>query len=149
MTGKRRLAPHRVALIAVLSFALAACGGSADDAAVPATDATTAGTGSQTGPPSAGIGPGLTVSEARATDAEGPLLVRGALVVEGGTARLCERLAESAPPQCGGDALEVEGLDVSTIEALQSSGDVQWADQVKILGDVDGDRLIVSPTTTG
>ena len=148
MTGSRRLACRRAALVAVLSLALAACGGEADDAAAPATTATAAGT-SPTGPTSAGIGPGLTVPEARTTDAEGPLLVRGALLVEGGTARLCERLAESSPPQCGGDMLVVEGLDVSTIEALQSTGAVQWAEQVKLLGDVDGDRLVVSATTTG
>jgi hypothetical protein len=91
----------------------------------------------------------LTVSEARTTDAEGPLLVRGALVVEGGTARLCERLAESAPPQCGGDALEVEGLDASTVEALESSGDVQWADEVKLLGEIQGNRLVLSSAATG
>ena len=149
MTGSRRLTAHRIALIAALSVGLAGCGGGADDAAAPATDATGASTGSATAGPSAGIGPGLTVSEARTTDADGPLLVRGALLVEGRTARLCERLAESAPPQCGGDALEVEGLDASTIETLQRSGDVQWAEEVKLLGEVQGNRLIVSGSATG
>lgn len=102
-------------------------------------------------PPGAGAaapGEALTVSEALATDASEPLLVRGALVaVDGQPPRLCEVLLESFPPQCGQPALVLEGADLSAFGPLQTEGGVTWSDdQVSVLGTVDGTTLTVLDT---
>ncbi len=39
---------------------------------------------------------------------------------------LCELLAESSPPQCGGASLVVEGLDLGTMEGLTTNQNVTW-----------------------
>ena len=39
--------------------------------------------------------------------------------------RLCEALAESFPPQCGGASLIVEGLVLGLVAGLERSGGVQ------------------------
>jgi hypothetical protein len=83
--------------------------------------------------------PGMSVSQAlghRATD--DLISVAGALFVNAdGTVLLCEAIAESFPPQCGGQRLEVRGLDLSTIDRLQREGEVQWAESVVLFGSVE------------
>lgn len=108
-----------LALISVV-LVLAGCGGADEE------------------PPSAGApipSGGLSVSEAKASDLEGPLMVRG-YVIEG---RLCEAILESDPPQCGEPSLRLQG-DLSQIE------DADPQEQVSVLGDVDGDAIILSAT---
>lgn len=82
---------------------------------------------------------GMSVTRAlshRATD--DLVLVTGALFVNAdGTVLLCEAMAESFPPQCGGARLEVRGLELTTIEGLQREGDVQWAESVVLFGSVE------------
>jgi hypothetical protein len=125
--------PRAVALLAIL---LAACGGSGDG-----------------GSPSAGglgdpvlviadgriIEPGMSVAEAlghRATD--DLVTVSGALFVDpDGTVRLCDAIAESFPPQCGGERIVVQGLDLDAIGDLQTEGDVSWAEGVTLFGSVE------------
>ena len=85
-----------------------------------------------------GDGPGISVAEALT---HGPtddiVAVTGALFVDpDGTVLLCDAIAESFPPQCGGDRLEVDGLDLTTIELEEANG-VQWAEGVTLLGSVD------------
>lgn len=76
-----------------------------------------------------------------AAGARGPTRVSGFLVVEGETARLCELLAESYPPQCGGASLIVEGLDVTEYDTQEASG-VRWTDApVTVRATVQGDAL--------
>jgi hypothetical protein len=87
-----------------------------------------------------GVGdPGLSVSQAlghRATD--DLVFVSGALFVNAdGTMLLCEAIAESFPPQCGGARLEVRGLDLRTVENLQAADAVRWAEQVVLFGSVE------------
>lgn len=121
--------------IAILSlvFALlvAACGGGSEQKPVPAS-----------GMPIAGGG--LSVSEALASDLDGPLLVKGYVVVAGGETRLCEALAESFPPQCGGASLRVEGLDLTSVDLRERNG-VRWsAETVSLLGPVKDGTLTVT-----
>jgi hypothetical protein len=123
------------ALLLVVAFA-AACGGSAETR------------GTTKPPPASATGPGLTISQARESELDGPLLVRGALVVDSNHTRLCEALAESYPPQCAGPSLDVAGLDLDSVD-LEREGAVRWADQVKLLGTVANGILMVSPTATG
>ena len=84
-----------------------------------------------------------------AVDASGPLLVQGALLVEGEHVRLCEFLMESLPPQCGGEALAVQGLDLSTFD-LQRQGEHAWLDvTVSLLGTVADGGLTVDSHAAG
>lgn len=93
-------------------------------------------------------GGGLSVPEARTSEASGPLLVHGFLIAEGGRVRLCEAVAESFPPQCGGAFLEVRGLDLSSVEGLSQEGDVRWVEgETSLLGEREGDVLVVTGTS--
>jgi hypothetical protein len=64
--------------------------------------------------------------------------VTGALFVDAdGTVRLCDAIAESFPPQCGGARLTVEGLDLDTIGGIQEENGVRWAEAVTLFGSVE------------
>jgi len=71
---------------------------------------------------------GLTVADAIAGTADGILAVKGFVVVSGGEIRLCDALAESFPPQCGGDSVILDSLDSIDPDGLSSEGDVTWTD---------------------
>lgn len=85
------------------------------------------------------VGSGLSVAQAlthRATD--DLVSVAGTLFVgAGGTVLLCDAIAESFPPQCGGERIVVEGLDLDTIANLQTEGNVSWAEGVTLFGSVE------------
>ena len=83
--------------------------------------------------------PGMSVADALGHLATDDLVtVRGALFVEpDGTVYLCEAIAESFPPQCGGQRLRVEGLDLDAVASLQSEGDVSWAESIALFGSVE------------
>jgi hypothetical protein len=126
-------------LAAILTSALlASCVAAGPSADPPASDG-------PAGPASDGrltiaddvAGPALPVPDALARRGEAAR-VRGSLFVEGnGRMLLCEAIAESFPPQCGGRRLEVVGLDLATIAALQSANGVRWAEAVELSGTVD------------
>jgi hypothetical protein len=130
---RRRAAAIGLLLVVTLA-ACAAEGGSASDAPSAAS-----------GEPRLVIadGPitdqGMTVADAlehRATD--DLVTVAGALFVDpDGTVRLCDAIAESFPPQCGGDRIVVEGLDLDAVAGLQTEGDVSWAEGVTLFGAVE------------
>ena len=82
--------------------------------------------------------------------------MRGNLFDDGTGVRLCEMLAESFPPQCGGARLEVAGFgfdqigqlpDAESISVTSAQG-VTWTDgYVSLLGELEGDVLMVSSNT--
>jgi hypothetical protein len=115
-------------LVSVL--ALAACG-SDERTSTPTTAAP-----SSAGTPAAGGG--LTVSEAIASNLDGPLLVRGYLIERDGELRLCEAILESHPPQCGEPSLRVEG-DAAAVGEEQTS----------VLGEVRDGAITVAQTSAG
>ena len=83
-------------------------------------------------------GTGISVQEAFE---HGPtddiVAVSGALFVDAeGTVRLCDAIAESFPPQCGGPSLLVEGLNLAGLELDEANG-VRWAESVTLLGSVE------------
>ncbi len=82
---------------------------------------------------------GMTVADALAHQATDDLVfVSGALFVAAdGGMLLCDAIAESFPPQCGGARLEVRGLDPSTIEGLEQANGVRWAQGVILFGSVE------------
>jgi hypothetical protein len=63
-----------------------------------------------------------------AADHEGPAVVTGSLLANGDDVKLCAALAESFPPQCGGDSISVVGLDVDSLDGLTTEGEVTWSD---------------------
>ena len=136
---------RKLALVPTLAFALAAaaCGGGSTPAGLPA-----ATTGAA---PSAGTpipGGGLSVEEALASTLSGPLMIAGQLVAAGDEVRLCSALLESYPPQCGGASLLVLGLDLASVEGLQTAGGVTWTEgRVSLLGEVEDGVLTVSTTS--
>ena len=59
--------------------------------------------------------------------------------------KLCDALAESFPPQCGGASLVVFGLDLATVDGLVTEGDVSWTDRpIELRGVVSDGTLTVS-----
>ena len=97
-----------------------------------------------------GVGPGLSVSDALASDLTGPLLVNGFIVIRDGETRLCELLLESFPAQCGDASMVVEGFDPSTADGLTEASGVIWsAGPMQLLGAIDGDHLVVEARSLG
>ena len=86
-----------------------------------------------------GDGPGMTVAEALTHGPTDDLVtVTGALFVDAdGTVRLCDAIAESFPPQCGGDRIVVEGLDLDDIDDIQEENNVRWSESVTLFGSVE------------
>ncbi len=123
-------------LIALLTLAACATQPSDDPPSAPADDGWTLVIADGNGP---GDGPGLSVADALTHGPTDDMVsVTGALFVNAdGTVLLCDAIAESFPPQCGGDRIIVEGLDLSTVEGLQTEGDVRWAESVTLLGSVE------------
>ena len=121
-----------LAVLTVASIVAAACG---DDDGDPVSDSVSGG------------GPGISIGEAFTSNLKGPLLVNGLLHAQNGQVRLCETLAESFPPQCGGRFLVVNGLDLMTMDGLTSEGSITWSNQpVQVLGTVEGEVLTVAQT---
>ncbi len=84
-------------------------------------------------------GPGVTVADALDHQATDDIVtVSGSLFVSAdGTVLLCDAIAESFPPQCGGERIRVEGLDLAAVPGLQTEGEVGWAEAVTLLGSVE------------
>ena len=116
----------------------------------PTSEPTSGATGEPTGgDPGTGAGPGLSVSEALESPLDDLLLVNGALVVVDGEARLCEALAESFPPQCGGASLLIVGIDLENFPGLTTEGNTSWTDQpTQLLGRVSNGTLTVSTSSS-
>ena len=154
-------------LFAVLTLAFAACGGAEDsaaelptndDAAVsgPAAGAclegepdcndTPGGTPQDLPEPGAAGDPIESMSIADAATASGQVMVAGFLVDVAGESRLCEALAESFPPQCGGASITLTSLEQIDPDELKTEGDVTWTDfVVTVFGEMVDGTLVVTP----
>lgn len=128
----------RLAILISLVAILAACASTGD---APSTNGSS-GTGADADgtlsiAQGTAVGPGISIEEAIGNGGSEPLLVNGALVVDpNGRVLLCEALAESFPPQCGGMRLEVRGLELASLPDLEEGNGVRWAEQVQLLGTV-------------
>jgi hypothetical protein len=134
---RRRLGTAAVTAALLALPALAACG---DDPA-PAGDP-----GGAAGIMLADAGVG--VAEALAAPPSDELVAVRAFVIVAadGSARLCDALAESHPPQCGGASMALTGLPDGFLTGLRTSGGVTWSDApVQLLGRVRGDAFANDP----
>lgn len=137
----------RLLLVAAALAVPAALAGCADDPA-PSGAATTA-----PGPASPAAGAMLpvdelpSVGEIPADSGDLPVAVRGHLVVTDGTARLCDGLRESHPPQCAEPSLRVLELPDEMVAGLEEAGGVRWSEApVMLLGRVRDGAITVDPT---
>ena len=134
-----RLNGPALLLAALLSACAAPASGPSDAGGEPTTSGGAAPTLVVSDGSASDEDPGISVAEAlghRATD--DLVVVSGALFVDGeGGVQLCDAIAESFPPQCGGDRIEVRGLDLDAVAGLQEEAGVRWAEAVTILGSVE------------
>ena len=134
----------RTSIILLLAIILAACTAQGPDATVDDDDTPPASTAPGNEPVlvisdgDAGDA-GLSVADALGHQATDDLVsVTGALFVDAdGGVLLCDAIAESFPPQCGGARIGVDGLDLSTVPDLQEESGVQWAESVVLVGSVE------------
>jgi hypothetical protein len=95
------------------------------------------------------IGGGLTIAEALGTDSTGVIAVQGFVISDANGMRLCEALAESYPPQCGGASIEIANLDAVDPDDLTTAQGVTWTDySVTILGEIIDGVLTPTPFST-
>ena len=108
-------------------------------------------------PPSDDIAPsgmlvdgGITVADLLARSAVGPIAVKGFLFIDDDGARLCEVLAESFPPQCGGVFVAIEAFEEVLGTPLSNSQGISWTDQpVSFIGDMVNGTFVVDATISG
>lgn len=92
---------------------------------------------------------GISVGEALAYDGSELVAVGGFVVSVDGEARLCSLLAESFPPQCGGESLVIANPEALVDLPLVEEGVVQWSDATVVLvGSIDDGVLTISSTST-
>lgn len=154
-------------LIAAIALVAGACGGGEDDAAAlpvsdgddqsaidaaclvdePECDDTPTGEPQDLPPPgNTDEEPVLEMLAGDVIGATGRVAVTGFLVATDEAARLCEALAESFPPQCGGDAIPLSDYDQVDPDELRSEGSVTWTDlPVTIRGEVIAGALRADP----
>lgn len=141
---ERRGGQRRVVLTSLLAglavFALVSCGGSDSPedggSSTPSSVVATAD------------GDTLTVGELLDAEDQGRsghnVVVVAMLVDDGSGMRMCEALAESFPPQCGGRSIEVMNPDVIEVDFTEDQG-VRWSEgPVSLFGWVEGDAFFVS-----
>jgi hypothetical protein len=129
------MAASRVALALVLALPFAACGDDDDDS-------------SSRGPASP---PVVAVEDVASRDGEVVVLEGLLLAAPEAPHRLCAALAESYPPQCGGERVELVGLELAALDGTSTNEELPegertiWTDgAIRLVGTVDGDRFVLA-----
>ncbi len=88
----------------------------------------------------------LSVTDALAFKGSEVIAVQGFVIIQDGTARLCDALAESFPPQCGQAGIVIVNPQDLPDVGLVQEGTTQWSDDVvSVLGYAkDGELTIAS-----
>jgi len=154
----RRAGP--LLLVGGFALVLAACGGAEDgeqgEVSVnssifedPIPDPTAPG-GDAASSSGMTVDGGATIPEAIAYQGEEVIAVKGYVVRDGETDKLCEVLAESYPPQCGGASLTIENPETLDNQVLIEAEGVQWSeDYVTVFGHISDGVLTIDPMVTG
>ena len=97
------------------------------------------------------VGGGISVEEALAYEGSEVVAVGAFFVSTDGEARLCDALAESYPPQCGGASIVITNPEDFPTEApLVEEGSTQWLDSpITVFGYVTDGELTLAPNVTG
>jgi hypothetical protein len=90
---------------------------------------------------------GASIAEARAQKGSEPIAVRAFVIVAAdGSARLCDLVAESLPPQCGEPSIAVTGLPPELIDGLSETSGVRFSTgPVQLIGTIRDDVFINDP----
>ncbi len=87
---------------------------------------------------------GVSVVQALSEGGSDPIAVTGFFISDGSGAWLCEAVAESYPPQCGGERLSVTNPDAMGALVLIEEGDTQWYDgSLTVVGTVSGGTFTI------
>ena len=87
--------------------------------------------------------PAVETALADAAGSTGLISVRGFYVDSGDGPRLCEALAESVPPQCGGASIRLADETAVDPESIRTEGGTSWSDDVVlVIGEVDDGVLV-------
>jgi predicted secreted protein len=74
----------------------------------------------------------------------GDVAVRGFVIWDNTSARLCEVLLESYPPQCGGASVDIADPERLGVDLEEAQG-VRWTSNVvTLVGSFDGERLVLN-----
>lgn len=135
----RRIGSATVAAACAIALAL---GGCTDDTAVSPTRAVP--------PPASGLmlaDSGLSVAEVLAATNPEPIAVRAYLFVAAdGSARLCDAIGESFPPQCAGAAIAAIGLPPELVDGLDVEAGRRWSDgPLQLIGTVRAGVFVNDP----
>jgi hypothetical protein len=68
------------------------------------------------------------VADAAANQIDGPFLLSGIYFSDSTGTRLCELIAESFPPQCGGATVSIDNSVGADLGPIMTEGDVSWSD---------------------
>jgi hypothetical protein len=119
---------------------LTGCGG--DRAVVTTSIPDTGGAGATMLPNS-----GVSVAEARAQNGSEPIVVRAALIVAAdGSARLCDLVAQSLPPQCGEASIAVTGLPPELVDGLSEASGIRFSEgPVQLIGTIRDNVFVNDP----
>lgn len=90
----------------------------------------------------------LSIAEALAYEGSEVIAVQGFVVRVGDSAKLCDALAESFPPQCGGDSVDILNPDATTGFTLVEEGSTQWSPEpVTMLGSISAEGFTIDPNS--
>lgn len=96
------------------------------------------------------VGDGITVADLLSGDVTGVVAVGAFVYVDEEGARLCDLLAESLPPLCGGDTIPLAGLDGIDPDSLKEAQGVTWSDHVvTVFGEVVDGVFVSNQTVSG
>ncbi len=135
-----------LAVLGVIALVMAACGSTDDEGALPTNDAGSNGDGvvaatclpdepdcedtfPDSGEPTEPPPPGVPIATAAGTPIDGGFVITGFYVSDGNGVRLCEALAESYPPQCGGASIPFDNTAGADLGVLSVEQGVTWSEQ--------------------
>lgn len=96
------------------------------------------------------VGAGVTISDAIAYQGDEVVAVKGYVYRDDQTDALCEVLAESYPPQCGGATLSVENPEALDNLVLVEAEGIQWSEgYVTLFGRISDGVFTIDTTVMG
>ena len=91
----------------------------------------------------------LSITDALSYQGSEPIAVAGYVVRTQEASRLCDGLAESYPPQCAGESIEITNPDTADAFTLIEEGNVQWSpERVTVIATVTSEGITIDPTST-